>query len=198
MKRPANIRIMRTALALAAAVSVSALLVGAGQAQVEVGQAPAIGQAPVAVGQVPAEVGQAPVAIGQAPASSAAPADASAAPAAPAAGDKPVSYSNDQADRGEKRFKATCADCHGDDLQGGLIGGPPLKGNAFDEAFANGAPASALFSFMSTQMPPDSPGQFSASVYADVMAYVLKRNGYQAGAALPSDSDALDHLIMQK
>jgi len=190
---------MRTALAFAATVSVSVLLVGAGQAQVDVGHAPvAVGQAPVAVGQAPVAIGQAPVAIGQAPASSEAPANASSAPAAPAVGDKPVSYSSEQADRGEKRYKATCADCHGDDLQGGLIGGPPLKGNAFDAAFAEGAPASALFSFMSTQMPPDSPGQFSASVYADVMAYVLKRNGYQAGAALPSDPDALDHLIMQK
>jgi mono/diheme cytochrome c family protein len=131
--------------------------------------------------------------IGQAPAASQAPTQAAAAP-----GNKPVSYSSDQADRGEKRYNSSCADCHGDDLKGGLIGGPPLRGVAFDQAFANGAPASGLFGFMSTQMPPDSPGQFSASGYADLMAYILKQNGYQPGAALPSDSDALDHLIIQK
>ncbi|HEV7718473.1 MAG TPA: c-type cytochrome [Arsenicitalea sp.] len=161
---------MRAAFAFTAAISASALLLGAGDAQT--GQAPAIGQAPAAS---PTQAAQAPAAQG-----------------------KPVSYSNEQADRGEKRYNTTCADCHGDDLKGGLIGGPPLRGVAFDQAFANGAPASALFGFMSTQMPPDSPGQFSASVYADVMAYVLKQNGYAAGAPLPSDSDALDHLIIQK
>lgn len=179
MKRPANIRIMRAAFTFAAAISASAIFVGAGNAQ-----------------SSPPAVGQAPVAVGQAPAASQAPTQA--APAAAAPGDKPVSYSSDQADRGEKKFKETCADCHGDDLKGGLIGGPPLRGVAFDAAYANGAPASALFGFMSTQMPPESPGQFSASAYADVMAYILKQNGYQPGTPLPSDSDALDHLIIQK
>ena len=47
-------------------------------------------------------------------------------------------------------------------------------------------------------MPPEDPGRFSASVYADLMAYVLKRNGYQAGAPLPSDVDALDNIVLDK
>ena len=47
-------------------------------------------------------------------------------------------------------------------------------------------------------MPPEDPGRFSASVYADLMAYVLKRNGYQPGAALPSNVDALDKLVIEK
>jgi mono/diheme cytochrome c family protein len=112
--------------------------------------------------------------------------------------DKPVSYSDDQADRGKKKFDGDCVDCHGDDLRGGLNGGPPLRGNAFEETYANGAPASALFGFMSTAMPPNDPGRYSASVYADLMAYVLKVNGFQSGAPLPSDLDALDHLTMEK
>jgi mono/diheme cytochrome c family protein len=118
--------------------------------------------------------------------------------AAPAPADMPVSYSTQQADRGKKKFASDCVDCHGEDLRGGLIGGPPLRGNSFEEKYFKGAPASALFAFMSTQMPPDSPGRFSASVYADLMAYILKQNGVQPGAALPSDLDALDHLIMEK
>ena len=64
--------------------------------------------------------------------------------------------------------------------------------------FGNGAPASALFLFMSTLMPPDDPGRFSAASYADLMAYVLKRNGYRTGAPLPSDVDTLDNLILEK
>ena len=51
---------------------------------------------------------------------------------------------------------------------------------------------------MSSAMPPNDPGRYSASVYADLMAYVLKVNGFQSGAPLPSDLDALDHLTMVK
>jgi mono/diheme cytochrome c family protein len=120
------------------------------------------------------------------------------AQAAAAPADKPVSYTDEQADRGKKRFDSDCVDCHGEDLRGGLNGGPPLRGNAFEAKYAEGAPASGLFLFMSTAMPPDSPGRFSASQYADLMAYVLKVNGFQSGAELPSDPEALDHLIMEK
>jgi len=118
------------------------------------------------------------------------------ADAAPA--EKPVSFAADQADRGEKKYTSDCVECHGDDLRGGMNGGPPLRGVSFEEKFAGGAPASALFTFMSTLMPPNAPGRFSASTYADVMAYILKRNGFKAGAPLPSDLDALDNLIVEK
>jgi hypothetical protein len=73
-----------------------------------------------------------------------------------------------------------------------------LRGLAFEEKFADGAPASSLYLFMSTLMPPNSPGRYSPSTYADLMAYILKRNGFKAGSALPSDVDALDYLIMEK
>jgi mono/diheme cytochrome c family protein len=109
----------------------------------------------------------------------------------------PVSYTREQADRGKIRFEKDCVDCHGKDLQGGLNGGAPLRGGKFDQDFGGG-PASALFLFMSTQMPPNDPGRFSAEVYADLMAYVLKRNGYQAGMELPSNVDALDNLVLEK
>ena len=182
MTRPANIGILSAAFGLAIAVTASVSLTATAN-----GQAPAIGHAP-------------PPAIGQAPAvdQGASSAASSAAPAAPQPGDMPVSFSLDQATRGQVTFKRVCVDCHGDDLRGGLNGGPPLRGLAFEAKYAEGAPASGLFLFMSTLMPPDSPGRFSASQYADLMAYVLKVNGFQSGAELPSDPDALDHLIMEK
>lgn len=179
MKLLVDIRTRKAMLALAVAASASVALPALAQAPA-IGQAPAVGQAP-AIGQAPAPTTTAP-----------------AAPAEMAAGDKPVSYSEDQATRGKETYTRVCADCHGDDLRGGLIGGPPLRGNAFDDKFANGSPASGLFGFISTQMPPDSPGQFSPAVYAELTAYILKQNGYTSGAALPTDLDALDHLIIQK
>jgi mono/diheme cytochrome c family protein len=206
-----NSRIVKAtrSLAIAACVSAPFVVAAYGDTLPAIGQAPAVGQAPATVGQAPADVGQAPPAIGQAPpaigqapsavgqAPSAA-APASTAPTQMAAGDKPVSYSTDQANRGKATYGRLCVDCHGDDLRGGLIGGAPLRGSAFDAAFANGSPVSNLYQFIATQMPPDSPGQLSPTNYLELTAYILQQNGYQAGAALPSDPDALDHLLVQK
>lgn len=118
------------------------------------------------------------------------------ADAAPAT--RPVTYSSEQADRGEKRYNKDCTECHGDDLRGGLLGGPPLRGLSFEEKYANGAPAGMMYEVMAATMPPNAPGRYSPSAYADLMAYILKRNGFQAGAELPADVDALYNLTMEK
>jgi mono/diheme cytochrome c family protein len=111
--------------------------------------------------------------------------------------ESPVSFSSDQADRGEKRYAKDCEECHGKTLKGGLNGGAPLRGLSFEQKYAD-APASTMFEFMSNEMPPNAPGRYSPSTYADLMAYILKRNGFRPGAPLPSDLDALDYLIIEK
>ena len=115
-----------------------------------------------------------------------------------AAAEAPVSYSSEQADRGETQFERNCVECHGDDLRGGLLGGPPLRGLSFEGKYANGVQAGVLFEVMSATMPPNNPGGLSPSTYADLMAYILKRNGFAAGAPLPSDVDALYTMIVEK
>ena len=117
------------------------------------------------------------------------------ADAAPA--EAPVHYSSDQADKGEVQYTKYCVECHGDDLKGGLLGGAPLRGLAFEQKYFGG-PAGALYEVMNTTMPPDSPGRYSPATYADLMAYILKRNGFKAGAELPSDIDALYNLTIEK
>ncbi|WP_169193691.1 c-type cytochrome [Devosia sp. MC1541] len=112
--------------------------------------------------------------------------------------ERPVSYSEAQATRGKKKYEADCAECHGDDLKGGLLGGPVLRGPSFDEKYADGAPAGALFDVMVGTMPPSSPGRYAPAIYADLMAYILKVNGYKDGMDLPANSDALYELVMQK
>lgn len=120
------------------------------------------------------------------------------AQAAAAPVDHPVSYASEQADRGQTNFTKFCVECHGEDLKGGLLGGAPLRGVSFEEKFVTDMPAGMLFEVMSATMPPDAPGRFSPSAYADLMAYILKRNGFQSGAPLPSDVDALYALTMEK
>ena len=109
-----------------------------------------------------------------------------------------VSFAPDQADRAESTYKRECEECHGKDLRGGLNGGPPLRGLAFESKYFDSLPASVLFGFMSSAMPPNAPGRYSPETYADLMAYILKWNGVQPGAPLPSDLDALDGLTMEK
>lgn len=109
-----------------------------------------------------------------------------------------VSYSSDQASRGKRTYEKKCAECHGKEFKGGMNGGPPLRGLAFLEKWGNGEQASELYYFLSEQMPPGSPGRFSSKVYADVMAYILKKNGFKSGAPLPWNVDALEQLIMKK
>lgn len=187
MQMRSNVRLVGAALTVAAAISGSALFAAVGtQAASLAGNA---GNLPdIQAGILVAEADATPAADASTP--------APAAEAAPA--DHPVTYSNEQADRGKKKFESDCVECHGDDLRGGLNGGAPLRGSMFDQQFANGAPASGLFGFMSSAMPPNAPGRFNAETYADLMAYILKKNGYPAGAPLPSDIDALDHLLIEK
>ena len=110
----------------------------------------------------------------------------------------PVSYTAEQAERGKTEFNKECVECHGKDLRGGLLGGPPLRGVNFEQKYGNGAPAGVLFEVMSTTMPPNAPGSYSDAVYADLMAYILKTNRYRSGAELPSDIDALYNLTIEK
>jgi mono/diheme cytochrome c family protein len=112
-----------------------------------------------------------------------------AAQQAPAAG-KPVSFSASQARQGSLLYRDDCASCHGDRLNGALDA-PPLAGQGFMAKFG-GKPASELFAFVSTNMPQDRPGALSPKEYAEVVAFVLSKNGVEAGDQdLPSDPDAL-------
>ena len=110
----------------------------------------------------------------------------------------PVTFSDEQSSRGEKRYKKDCQECHGDNLKGGLNGGAPLRGRAFEEKYLRGAPASAMFALMSTSMPPNSPGRYSATTYSELMAYILDKNGFRPSAPLPSELDALDGMLIEK
>ncbi|WP_051469372.1 c-type cytochrome [Chelativorans sp. J32] len=105
-----------------------------------------------------------------------------------------VSFTTAQADRGRSAYQTNCVDCHGANLDDGEFGGPPLKGMSFKEKWFNNT-ADGLFDFVKATMPPDRPGALNDQTYADLVAYILSRNGLQAGAAeLPADSEALSKV----
>lgn len=101
---------------------------------------------------------------------------AAPAPASAQGGD----YTPSQARRGRDVYTHHCAKCHGSQLKGQA--GPALAGKKFQSSIEfSGMSAKQLLSFISMQMPYDKPGSLSQTQYEDVLAYILRRNGYPAG-----------------
>ncbi|MEO7180189.1 MAG: cytochrome c, partial [Gemmatimonadaceae bacterium] len=90
-------------------------------------------------------------------------------------------YSAEQADRGRRIFGASCASCHGVELEGAT--GPALTGAAFLTKWNGGkdrTPAD-LFRVLRTTMPKPAAGSLSARAYLDAFSYLLMRNGLPTG-----------------
>jgi len=105
-----------------------------------------------------------------------------------------VSFTAAQADRGRAAYQSNCVDCHGANLDDGEFGGAPLRGTSFKDKWFNST-ADSLFDFVKSTMPPDRPGALNDGTYADLVAFILSRNGVQPGSAeLPADSEALSKV----
>jgi len=71
---------------------------------------------------------------------------------------------------------------------------PPLAGASFVARWSS-KPLSELFDYMRTAMPLNSPGGLSSQQNADLLAFILKKSGYEAGTmALPDSSEKLTGL----
>jgi len=98
-----------------------------------------------------------------------------------ASSSKPALYEAAQATSGAKVFGANCAACHGDRLEGGA--GPALSGATLGTLAKNTKlTIGDMFSFLSLQMPLNEPASLTHDQYVEVMAYILKFNGYPAGS----------------
>jgi mono/diheme cytochrome c family protein len=86
-------------------------------------------------------------------------------------------YTEAQAARGMMAYGQSCAGCHA------LIpeGKAPLVGDPFWKSFAQKT-VGDLLEFVSTYMPNGSPGSLSEPTYRDLIALILKSNGFPAGA----------------
>lgn len=93
-------------------------------------------------------------------------------------------YSPDQAARGDTVFKASCASCHE----------PTFHSDAQFRMNWFGRSVYDLFKILKTTMPEDNIGGLSDDEYTRVIAYILKLNGFPAGA----DSLRADSLEMQR
>ena len=99
-------------------------------------------------------------------------------------------YTDAQAARGASAYETSCAGCHRADLGGGT--GPALKEQRFARQFAD-KDLRTLFSRIATTMPRNAPGSLGDSVSLDIVAHLLKENGFPAGESELSAS-ALDGI----
>jgi mono/diheme cytochrome c family protein len=89
-------------------------------------------------------------------------------------------YTAAQAERGQQAYAKECARCHAAELTG-ADAAPALAGSAFTSAW-NGQLLDALHERIQTAMPTDTPGVYGKALVTDVVAYLLKYNGFPAGS----------------
>src|SRR5207248_302752 len=88
-------------------------------------------------------------------------------------------FTDAQAARGAAVYDAACASCHRADLGG--ASGPALRDERFTRGFA-GKDLKTLYSKTATTMPRGAPGSLGETAYLDVVAYLLKENGFPGGS----------------
>jgi cytochrome c5 len=99
-------------------------------------------------------------------------------------------YTVGQALRGAAAYDEACSGCHRADLGGAT--GPSLREQRFARNFA-GQDLRALFTKIATTMPRNAPGSLDDNVYLDIVAHVLKENGFPGGSR-ELTADALDGI----
>ena len=88
-------------------------------------------------------------------------------------------YTDAQASRGAAAYEIACSNCHRGDMSGGT--GPALKEQRFARIYA-GKDLKTLYTKIATTMPRGTPASLSDDVYLDIVAHVLKENGFKPGA----------------
>ncbi|HTE40192.1 MAG TPA: c-type cytochrome [Steroidobacteraceae bacterium] len=102
-------------------------------------------------------------------------------------------YSDAQMKRGETMYVEHCGICHGGDLLGGEMA-PALIGGAF-QANWNEQSLGDLFERIRISMPLTAPGSLSRAETAEILAYLLAKGGYPAGAEdLPAQVETLNSI----
>ena len=94
-------------------------------------------------------------------------------------------YSEEQSKRGRTSYDGKCASCH----DGGTMG-PELWGDPFLEQWENKY-VGAFFTRIQTTMPEEAPGTLTENEVLDIIAYVLKTNGFPPGDKAIESAGAL-------
>jgi len=102
-------------------------------------------------------------------------------------------YTEAQAARGMAAYGPSCGGCHALAPEGRA----PLVGDAFWKSFAQKSVAD-LLEFVSDNMPNGSPHSLSDPAYADIVALMLKSNGFPAGKTELERNNSANVQIVKK
>lgn len=104
-------------------------------------------------------------------------------------------YTEEQAQRGQKTYKAICGYCHGDDLTGAEAG-PALIASFFRVRW-RGETVANMFDTISSTMPKLAPSSLKPQEYVDIISFLLRENKMPAGnTELPTDINKLDEILI--
>jgi mono/diheme cytochrome c family protein len=87
-------------------------------------------------------------------------------------------YTEAQAIRGAASYDAVCSGCHRADLGG--ADGPALRQERFARTFAD-RDLKTLYTKIASTMPRGAPGSLGDDVYLDIVAHILRENGFPTG-----------------
>ena len=90
-------------------------------------------------------------------------------------------YTDAQAERARPTFEGTCTQCH-TEKPGSATRGGSVSGEKFMAAFQQKS-VGDLLSYVSKNMPNGNGGSLPASTYNDLVAFILRANGFPAGTA---------------
>jgi mono/diheme cytochrome c family protein len=102
-------------------------------------------------------------------------------------------YTEAQAARGLPAFGQNCGGCHALTAEGKA----PLVGDAFWKSFAQKT-VGDLLEFVSANMPNATPGSLDETTYRDIVALMLKSNGFPAGTTDLGRDTSANVQIVQK
>jgi mono/diheme cytochrome c family protein len=98
-----------------------------------------------------------------------------------------------QVEAGAAVYAQSCRACHGAELEG-MASFPQLAGEAFRGRWVD-RPLGELYTYVHTMMPLGAGGSLPDEAYAAVVAYLLARNGVEAGE-VPFDPAQEEQLAL--
>ena len=87
-------------------------------------------------------------------------------------------FTQDQVDAGRYDYLTNCSSCHGKELSSATA--PALTGKFFSSSWSKHTIAD-LFTYIQSKMPHGQGGTLSDDTYANIVAFILSKNGAKAG-----------------